>query len=70
MIRIIECCMCNKMAKANLILTNTNICTRCEKKIMATKIEDKDYLRYKEGIKQVWRVFLDKATDAIGRGTF
>ena len=52
MIRIIECCMCNKITKANLVLRDTNICSSCEQKIMEAKIGNQDYFRYKEGIKR------------------
>ncbi len=54
MIRIIECCMCKKMTKANLVLKDTNICTNCEKKILKASINHKDYIKYKDGIKKVF----------------
>ncbi|NLN41091.1 MAG: carnitine--CoA ligase [Clostridiales bacterium] len=53
MIDIIECCMCKKITKANLILKNNNICEDCEKKIIGTKTDHQDYLKYKEGIKRL-----------------
>ena len=53
MIGIIECSMCKKMARANLILGNNNVCTICEQKIVGLKTDHKDYPKYKERIKQV-----------------
>lgn len=53
MINLIECCLCNKMTRANLILKNTNICADCENKIIGIKADNKDYLKYKEGIKRL-----------------
>lgn len=53
MIRIIECCVCNKMTKANLILRDINICASCEQKILKAQTDHKDYSKYKEGIKRI-----------------
>lgn len=53
MIRIVECCVCNRMTKANLILRDTNICANCEEKILKAQSDNEDYLKYKEGLKKV-----------------
>ncbi|NLY61421.1 MAG: carnitine--CoA ligase [Clostridiales bacterium] len=53
MIHVIECCMCKKITKANLILKNTNICADCERKIIGIQTDHRDYIKYKEGIKRV-----------------
>ncbi len=51
MIRIIKCCICHRMSRANLIFRGTNICLECETKIMNAKTGLGDYGKYKEGIK-------------------
>lgn len=56
MIRIIECCVCKRMTRANLLLRGTNICLECEKKITNLGSNHEDYPGLKEGIKRMlWR---------------
>lgn len=54
MISIVECCICNRMTKANLLLGDTNICRECEEKIMKLDKYDADYLLIKKGIKRIY----------------
>ncbi|MGI5850770.1 MAG: hypothetical protein GX340_04775 [Clostridiales bacterium] len=55
MIRIIECCVCKRMTRANLLLWDTNICLECEQKIIDLDSDHEDYLVLKEGIKRILR---------------
>ncbi|HHZ14418.1 MAG: sigma factor G inhibitor Gin [Caldicoprobacterales bacterium] len=55
MIRIIECCVCKRMTRANLLLRDTNICLECEQKIMKLDSSHEDYFELKEGIKRMLR---------------
>lgn len=55
MIRILECCICNRMARANLLLRGRNICSRCEQGMVKIQTDDGDYIWYQEGIKRLFR---------------
>ncbi|HZJ83548.1 MAG TPA: sigma factor G inhibitor Gin [Clostridia bacterium] len=58
MIRIVECCVCNKMSRANLMLDKMNICSGCEAKMLAMKADHRDYIRYREGMKRLVRALI------------
>ena len=53
MIHIIECCVCKRMTRANLLLRDTNICGRAEDHEADSSHED--YFELKEGIKRMLR---------------
>ncbi|NLJ40805.1 MAG: hypothetical protein GX352_04245 [Clostridiales bacterium] len=54
MLRIIECCICKKMARANLVLREANICASCEKRLLRTSTVHKDYISYVYNLKRVF----------------
>lgn len=58
MIRIVECCVCSKMTKANLMLEDMNICSSCEKKMLNMEADHRDYIRYREGMKRLVRALI------------
>lgn len=53
MIRIMECSICSKVKRVNLILLDKNICTECEAKLVNVKVEDTSYHLYMDRIKDI-----------------
>ena len=53
MIRIMECSICTKVKKVNLILFDRNICTECETRMVNAKVEDTSYHLYIDRIKDI-----------------
>lgn len=53
MIRIMECSICTKVKKVNVILLDKNICTECEAKLVNAKVEDTSYHLYMDRIKDI-----------------
>ena len=53
MIRIMECSICSKVKRVNVILLDKNICTECEAKLVNVKVEDTSYHLYMDRIKDI-----------------
>lgn len=53
MIRIMECSICSKMKRENLVLLGKNICSECEEKMVKVTAEDVLYSMYMEKIKDI-----------------
>ena len=55
MIYIMKCCICGKMTKVHLRILDKNICSRCENKIIEAQAGDKNYDRYQNGLKKLFK---------------
>lgn len=48
-----ECCICNNIREANIVIGGANICDKCEDRLINTKAEDSAYDFYKNRIKEI-----------------
>ena len=61
MIRIMECSICSKTSKENLVLLGRNICSRCEAEMVRSGVGDSSYPLYREKIKNILKAGGDPA---------
>lgn len=53
MFRIMECSICSKLKRENLVLLGKNICSDCEEKMVKATVEDILYPMYMEKVKDI-----------------
>mgnify|MGYP000583513564 CR=1 FL=1 len=53
MVDMMECSICHKMKKTNLLILSKNICEECEKQLVRSNADDPFYPLCKEGIKEI-----------------
>ena len=53
MINVMECSICKKLKKANIIVLDKNICDHCEREMVNTEADDSSYEIFKDAIKDI-----------------
>jgi hypothetical protein len=55
MVRIMECSICSRLKRENLVLLGRNICGECERQMVRSTAEDLLYPLYMEKIKEIMK---------------